>query len=253
MRSDAERALAAVDLRADVGTAYDEVAAKDTVISAAPATGGEVRKRSTVVLNVSLGPERYAVPALVGGPRADAETKLAERHLAVGRVDEAFSETVPTGVVISQDPAADSPQKRDTPVNLVVSKGRQPIAVSNQTGQPADAAQAALDGLGLKVVRGDPVNSDTVPSGSVVSQTPASGTLFKGDAVTLVVSKGPVLVPVPGVTLKTPAEASAILQAAGFQVKVDKYFGGILNTVRFQNPAAGKAVPKGSTVTLTVW
>ncbi len=253
LRSDAERALATVDLRADVGTAYDEVVAKDTVISAAPATGSEVRKRSTVVLTVSLGPERYAVPALVGGPRSDAEAKLAERHLTLGKVDEVFNETVPAGVVISQDPPADSPQKRDTPVNVVVSKGRQPIAVPNAGGQPADAAQAALEGLGLKVVRGEPVNSDTVPAGSIVSQTPASGTLFKGDAVTLVVSKGPVLVPVPAVTLKTPAEASAILAAAGFQVKVDKYFGGILNTVRFQNPAAGKAAPKGSTVTLTVW
>ena len=252
-RTDAERTLAALDLRADVATAYDEIAAKDTVISAAPSPGSEMRKRSAVVLTVSLGPERYAVPALVGGPRSDAEAKLAERHLALGKVDEAFSDTAAAGVVISQDPAADSPQKRDTPVNLVVSKGRQPIAVPNQTGQPADAAQGALEALGLKVVRGEPVNSDTVPSGSVVTQTPSSGTLFKGDPVTLVVSKGPVLVAVPGVTLKSPAEASAILQAAGFQVKVEKYFGGILNTVRFQNPAAGKPVPKGSTVTLTVW
>lgn len=252
-RADAERALAAQDLRADVGTAYDEAVAKDTVISAAPAPGSEVRKRSSVALTVSLGPERYAVPALVGGPRSDADAKLAERRLALGKVEEAFSETAAAGVVISQDPAADSPQKRDIPVNIVVSKGRQPIPVPNQTGQPADASQGALEALGLKVARGEPVNSDTVPEGSVVSQTPSSGTLFKGDTVTLVVSKGPVLVAVPGVTLKSPAEASAILQAAGFQVKVDKYFGGILNTVRFQNPVAGKPVPKGSTVTLTVW
>ncbi|MGV1008455.1 MAG: Stk1 family PASTA domain-containing Ser/Thr kinase [Dermatophilaceae bacterium] len=252
-RGDAERSLGALDLRATVDTAYDEVVPKDAVISAAPTSGSEVRKRSAVLLTVSLGPERYAVPTLVGAPRSEADGKLSERRLAVGNVDEAFSETAAAGVVISQDPAPDSLQKRDTPVNVVVSKGRQPIAVPNQEGKPADAAQTALEGLGLKVTRGEPVNSDTVPAGSVVGQTPNSGTLFKGDTVALVVSKGPVLVPVPGVTLKTPAEASAILQAAGFQVAVEKYFGGILNTVRFQNPAAGKQVPKGSTVTLTVW
>ena len=252
-RAEAERALAGADLRADVGTAYDEVVPKDMVIASTPIDGSAVRKTSAVVLTVSLGPERYAVPVLTGIPRTEVDARLAERNLAVGTVDQAFNETVPAGVVVSQDPAADTPQKRDTPVNLVVSKGRQPIAVPDHTGKPVDAAQASLEGLGFKVARAEPVNSDTVPSGSVVSQTPASGTLFKGDPVTLVVSKGPVMVAVPGVTLKTPAEASAILQAAGFQVKVEKYFGGLLNTVRFQNPGGGKLAPKGSTVTLTVW
>ena len=252
-RAEAERALAGADLRADVGTAYDEVVPKDMVIASTPSDGSAVRKTSAVVLTVSLGPERYAVPVLTGIARTEVDARLAERNLALGTVDQAFNETVPAGVVVSQDPAADTPQKRDTPVNLVVSKGRQPIAVPDHTGKPVDAAQATLEGLGFKVARGEPVNSDTVPSGSVVSQTPASGTLFKGDTVTLVVSKGPVMVAVPGVTLKTPAEASAILQAAGFQVKVEKYFGGLLNTVRFQNPGGGKLAPKGSTVTLTVW
>ncbi len=252
-RPQAEQALAAADLRADVSTAHDETAAKETVVSTQPDSGTSVRKHTAVSVVISLGPERYAVPQLVGIPRDQVEGRLAERRLAVGQVEERFSETVPAGVVLSQDPPADTPQKRDTPVALVVSKGRQPIAVPDTSGKPAEAAQQTLQSLGLKVEQGEPAHSDTVPAGAVLSQTPRSGTLFRGGSVTLVVSKGPVLVPVPAVALKSPAEATALLEAAGFQVQVEKYYGGVLNTVRFQNPAGGKPAPKGSTVTVTVW
>jgi beta-lactam-binding protein with PASTA domain len=167
-------------------------------------------------------------------------------------VTEEFSETVAKDLVIRQDPAPDTQAKRDTPVSVVISKGRQPIPVPNVVTKPAADAQKALEALGLTVVRGEPVNSETVPEGAVVSQTPATGTLFKGDTVTIVVSKGPVLIPVPDVTLKSVSEATKILQNAGLQVKVSKVFGGVLKTVRFQDPAAGTMVRRGTTITLTV-
>lgn len=111
---------------------------------------------------------------------------------------------------------------------------------------------AALTGLGLKVDATKQANSDTVPKGSVVSQNPASGTLFKGDTVTLVVSKGPQMVQVPDVQRMHEGQATKILEAAGFKVKVQRVLGGIFGTVRSQSPASGSMQPKGSTVTLLV-
>ena len=250
--ADAEKALNAAELRAAVTEAFSETEPKGQVISADPSPGAQIGKRSTVTLVVSKGQERYAVPTLANVPRGEVERLLKERTLTLGKVTEEFSETVAKDLVIRQDPAPDTQAKRDTPVNVVLSKGRQPIPVPNVVTKPADEAQKALEALGLTVVRGEPVNSETVPEGAVVSQTPATGTLFKGDTVTIVVSKGPVLIPVPDVTFKLVTEATKVLEKAGLQVKVSKVFGGVLKTVRFQDPAAGTMVRRGTTITLTV-
>ena len=56
---------------------------------------------------------------------------------------------------------------------------------------------------------------------------------------------------VPDVVGKQVNAATAILEAAGFQVKVENLFGGIFGTVRFQSPEAGQQVPEGSTITIS--
>jgi len=93
----------------------------------------------------------------------------------------------------------------------------------------------------------------TVPKGSVISQAPSAGTtLFKGDEVKLVVSKGPVMVKVPDVSGKQADEAEQILRTAGFDVKRENALGGIFGTVHHTNPAAGTEAPKGSVVTMVI-
>ena len=69
--------------------------------------------------------------------------------------------------------------------------------------------------------------------------------------MTLVVSKGPVLVDVPNVVGQQVDQARQALEAAGFEVTVRKALGGFFGTVRLQDPGGGKA-PKGSTITLTI-
>ena len=248
----ATAALAGVELRADVGTAYSETEPKGQVIEAQPAAGAQVRRNTAVRLIVSLGQERYAVPKLVDVKASDVAALLADRRLVAGPATEEFSETVPAGVVIRQDPPPDASVKRDTPVAVVVSKGREPLPVTSFVGKPADDAQRLLEAAGFTVVRGEPVNSETVPEGAVVTQTPSQGTLFRKDTVTLIVSKGPVLVAVPDVTLKQQAVAEKILKDAGFAVTINKLFGGALKTVRFQDPGAGTMLRRGSTITLTI-
>ena len=65
---------------------------------------------------------------------------------------------------------------------------------------------------------------------------PDSGTLFRGDTITVVVSKGPDLVQVPDVRGKQESEAKAILESAGFKVEVDRVMGGFFGTARGTNP-----------------
>jgi eukaryotic-like serine/threonine-protein kinase len=57
---------------------------------------------------------------------------------------------------------------------------------------------------------------------------------------------------VPDVQGKQEAEATQILESAGFKVAVERFMGGIFGTVRSQEPGANTEQPKGSTVKLVV-
>ena len=95
--------------------------------------------------------------------------------------------------------------------------------------------------------------SDTVAKGTVISQEPTGGgTLYRSDTVTLTVSQGPEFVPVPNVFAKSEADAVAILEEAGFTVKVKYELGGFLGLVREQSPASGQTARVGSEITISV-
>ena len=248
----AERALTAAHLSAKVVPSFDETVKAGLVLAADPPAGREVSRGSTVTLTVSQGQERYGVPKLVGHTQAEAQQRLTDAKLSVGKVSQAFSETVPQGQVISTSPKASTSVKRATAVALVTSKGRQPIELRDWTGKPADEAVKALTAAKLTVDATKKDFSDTVPKGSVISQSPATGTLFQKDLVTLVVSKGPELVSVPPVIGRQEDEARSILERLGFNVTIERAFGGFFGTVRLQSVDPGTEAPKGSTIKLTV-
>lgn len=250
----AEPLLTAQHLKNSPKDAFSETVAKGLIISTDPKANTEVRRGKVVVLTVSKGPERYAVPALAGKSLADAQNEITGANLIVGKITETFHEEVPDGQVISSDPKPGTQLKRGTSVALTVSKGQKPITVENFTGKPFDAAKAALEKAGLVVEEGGPrENNDTVPKDSIIRQDPAGGTLFKGGKVSVVVSNGPVLVAVPGGLIgKQFAEVKGVLEGLGFKVTERQAIPGInFGTVQGLNPAEGAQVPKGSEIVVT--
>lgn len=232
---------------------YSEEVPKDTVISVDPGAGERILDGGTVAVVVSLGKERYDVPDVVGLTEDKAQDRIAGAQLTFGKPTGAWSETVPEGRVVSSTPVAGKRVKPDTVVDVVVSRGRRPIRFADWTGRDAGEAQAALEAKGLEVDADEEVYSTTVPAGDVVSQSPASGTLYRGDTVTLVVSKGPELVEVPadGVVAAGVEDATATLKALGLRVRVveDRTYLGLGYVLR-TDPRPGTAVPVGSTVTV---
>ena len=200
----------------------------------------------------TLLPRLRDVPNVVNKSAAEARDQITAAKLVVGTSKEAFDEKVAAGLVVSVDPKVGTSLKRGSKVDLVISKGRQPIAVTDFTNKPASEAVDALSKAGLEVDATEQANSDTVAKGNVISQSPAGGTLYKGNTVKLVVSKGPVMVKVPDVSGKQADEAEQILRTAGFDVKRENALGGIFGTVHHTNPAAGTEAPKGSVVTMVI-
>jgi serine/threonine-protein kinase len=203
-----------------------------------------------VLVTLSRGAERYEVPSVKGMSLPEATSALEETNLTLGDVTRRYNERVRKGFVLAASPAPGEELRPDAAVDLVVSRGPKPIEVPDFTGKSAARAAKRLDGLGLDVRRTEE-NSDSVAEGKVITQTPSSGTLFRGDVVTLNVSKGPVLVEIPDLTAQGVAEATATLQDLGFVVQSQPgpgYLG--LGFVQSAEPGFGTKAPKGSTVVL---
>jgi serine/threonine-protein kinase len=125
-------------------------------------------------------------------------------------------------------------------------------AVANKT---VAQAQQVLSGVGFRSTTSD-VFDDEVPNGLVVGSDPAAGTeIRKFEPVSLLVSKGPQLFPLPKLTDGTLDEAKKALNAAEMALgtvaeKFDE--NAAAGTVLSQDPVAGTPVRHGTPVAMAV-
>ena len=250
-QTQAAKTVGALGLKVDVKeSVFSEDVAKGKVITSDPAGGGRVEIAGTVHLIISKGKERIQVPELAGLTIEDATTALNDAKLKVGRVTEKFSASQEAGLLIDGSPASGSDVRKDSTVDLIVSKGIEQVALTNYQGKTSDEAQNELTSAGL-IVSSQYEYSDTIPIGTVISQTPSDvTTVAKGEKVTLIVSKGPSKIFVPNVYSLSKLAATKILEDLGF--KVDYRYIGKKKTVTNISPKVGAAVKPGSTITITL-
>ena len=250
--TDVQADLDALGLRTQVEEEFSDDVDTGSVTRSDPEGGSSVHKRAEVQLYVSKGVDMKTVPEVTGKSQDEAQRSLTDAGLAVGAVTDAYSEDVPQGQVISQSVAAGTPLAHDSAVDIVLSKGREPLTVPTLSGLSASAAKSAIEDLGL-VAAPTEAYSDTVAEGQVISQQTREGsTLHRGDSVAYTVSKGPEKVAIPDVVGLQREEARSRLEGAGFTVKEEAILGGFFGTVRSSDPAAGTMTKKGSTVTITI-
>ncbi|WP_030417828.1 Stk1 family PASTA domain-containing Ser/Thr kinase [Streptomyces sp. NRRL F-5065] len=195
------------------------------------------------------------VPPLLSKTEAQARERLERSGLGTGTVRHAHSDTVERGAVISTDPAAGARIRKGDAVSFTLSDGPRKVKLPDVAGYREDRARALLQDEGLEPGMVTREFSDEVPSGFVVSTSPAAGTEVRGgSAVALVLSKGRP-VEVPDVAGEDLQDARAELTEAGLTVEVapeqvtSEYDKG---QVARQTPAPGSRAAEGDTVTLTV-
>ncbi|MFE0094910.1 Stk1 family PASTA domain-containing Ser/Thr kinase [Streptomyces sp. NPDC059015] len=234
-------------VRKGFSDAYD----RGTVMDVDPDPGQRIRHNGSVTLVISRGPEIVKVPELEGLKLADARSTLRKAGLAPGVITREFSDEAAQGTVIGSDPAAGTERRPDSAVALVVSKGA-PVDVPDVTGDSVGDATSTLEDAGLKVqVAPERIHSPQ-EAGTVARQSPAEGSQAAGgDTVTLTVSKGPRMVEVPDVTGDSLDDARRELQEAGFEVKVERAFPFLGDTVERQSVEGGEQAAEGSTITIT--
>lgn len=233
---------------------YSDKVKTGFVISQNPAPDAEVKKGATVYLTVSKGSELIKVPNLIGQSLSQANLTLERLKLNVRNISRDYSDTIAEDLIILQRPVAGAKVKKGSFVDLVLSKGPHPIKVPDLIGKTAAEAQSILASRGLTMRRQDEFN-EQMEAGRIIRQDPSAGvSAVRGEAVTVIVSKGPLLIKVRDVVGLTKEEAKAQLEADGLVVifkagiSSPTAYGKVVN----QTPAAGTDVRKGATITLWI-
>jgi len=159
------------------------------IIAQTPAAGASVAYDSGVDITVSLGVETAVVPDVVGKIEVDAIAAIEAVDL-VAVITRAYDALIPSGTVVSQTPDADTTIETGADVCIVVSKGVEPKIVPGVEGKYYLAAQALIENVSL-IYASTLAYHASVPSGYVISQSPAAGALVAdGSTVTATVSRG---------------------------------------------------------------
>lgn len=230
---------------------FNEDIAKGRVISTDPFAGDSIAAGGTVNLVVSKGAERYTIPALISLTPEAALNLLAKSPLKVGEITEVFNAKIPKGFVISSNPAPGTRVKRETIVDMVVSKGVETFSLASLVGTNGEQALNELTEAGFNVTVTYAFDEKVMP-GEVISQNPVAGAdLIKGAAVEIFVSKGSAFVYIPNVMRSTQERATALLEDLGLKVVVKKVTKSGKLVIGI-DPKVNAKVKRGSTVTLTV-
>ena len=168
---------------------FDPLVPEGYIVSQDPPSGRVVKEGRKVSLVVSLGPEKIAIPHLEGLSLQQATSLLKRSGLVVGDVSFVFSDSILPGRVIASSPPFDSLVKRETEVELIVSKEEKRITMPNLMGDNLPHVEASLKAMGLFIGEVREVVSGDVEKGTILLQFPQPGAkVEEGDTIRLVVS-----------------------------------------------------------------
>ncbi len=262
--AEAQQILAEQSLQAVQADVYDLEVPAGVVVGTDPPAGSRLDKDATVSVLVSQGPQPQTVQALAGSAAADARGILQAINLSVAEPDQEFFADADAGTVLA---VTVTPRAGGEPFDcsegctalegdtatLSVSVG----PVPDVTGESVDSATAILADRGLSVGGTIDETSESFEEGEVIgiADREDGNSWRPGDAVTLIVSSGPPLFPVPNVIGLTRDQAKAALTDAGFEFEYNTFWDVVIDqatVVDGQDPAAGTERPQGSVVSMTI-
>lgn len=228
-------------------------APENAVYAQSPLPNSEQKPGTSVIIYVSSAnnePSLVRVNNVTGDPENDAKSVLENAGFSVS-VTKEYSDSVAQGVVIRQEPAADTEKNYGANVVIYVSRGAQMLTVNNVVGKKRTEAESTLKKTGFTVEVKESYDSGVAP-GKVIKQSPAGDEkLKKGGKVTIYVSKGKQKYDVANVYGMTESSARKALEKFDVNVYYDGYSADIpYGSVLSQEPAAATSLEEGSVVKL---
>lgn len=169
-----------------------------TILLQTPESGSKVDINQSIIeisLEVSIGDDKITL--LDYSKKSKDDVKVALRNLGLEpEFVEVFSEDIPKGFVVNQNPQVGSKVEKGSIIIIQISKGaddnNKGILVPSYIGEKdIDEVEAAIVKAGFKF-EAEEKHHETVPLGTVISQNPNPGTkMEKGEKITVYVSLGP--------------------------------------------------------------
>jgi hypothetical protein len=167
-----------------------------------------VTANQTFVIDVT---DPVTVPDLTGLEEDTAIESLEALSLQADPLRDVFSDSVPSGQVAAQNPAAGTLAAAGSGVEVEVSRGPVPLSVPRVQGLRLADAQDDLVGEGLSVGAIVWVNDPLIPRDIIVAQDPPpNAQIGPGGAVDLTVSGGPRAVIVLDPPVITSGESATV-------------------------------------------
>ncbi len=142
---------------------------------------------------------KVKVPNFVGQNFPEAQKVAAEKKILLIEQMRENSDSLPVGVILSQNPKEGSLIKENETVWVKVSKGRL-TNVPRLIGFKKEDAPPELEKSGLRLGRIRTIPSDTIPRGRIINTSPPpDAEVEKGSSVDLIISSGPRVIPPPPV------------------------------------------------------
>jgi beta-lactam-binding protein with PASTA domain len=161
---------------------YSSSVPQGHIVSQSPAPEATVRRGWKVRVAESLGPQRAAVPNLLGQSQHAAGINISRRGLETGVVGAIHLPGAPPETVVSQNPPPDATEVSSPKVSLIFSApdNARYYVMPNFVGKPLAEASAALQKAGftlgkvqhLSTVEGSNVSN---PAETVLRQYPQAG------------------------------------------------------------------------------
>jgi len=158
------------------GAEFAKDVAPGSVLRQIPSAGSTVREGRIIRVWVSQGDEMVFVPETVGIALRDAQLAIRQAGLNVDKVDNAYSLAYEKGMIIAQNPKAESMVQKGTNVSLVLSLGAPPasvVLVPNFKSKKLAQATLWASSHDINLIIKDDPNS-VFPAGIIAAQNPAA-------------------------------------------------------------------------------
>lgn len=208
--------------------------------------------------NASVRSGVTKVPELRGLTEQEAIELLVDQGLEVRRSTQgAFDNQLDAGRVLRQKPSPGGLVKKDSPVEITLSMGREQLRMPDLVSQAVTSAQLALSGLGLENPQIAAVFAGG-PAGVVVGQDPVGGQLADRSRPSrlLVSQESPQDAYVmPDVVSRRFEDVRVFFEGRGFHLgsaKIEPYEGVPAGIILRQYPLAGHVVRRHDAIALVV-